>query len=115
LLVVPIDEKMGLGRAVLLSGLPAIIFRRWPHQIHLIGRLAGQDRFCIDISRFHQVLFREHMLLIPGFVNLRERLAIWDGSNGRRNVGNESGEILIAGFREKRFLANPVRRAFGRR
>ena len=56
LFVFPVNREIGESIAVLFSCLPPIILGGRPHQLYLIYRLAGNQRFGIRISSIYEMV-----------------------------------------------------------
>ena len=69
--------------------------------------VAGNERFCINVSSISQVLFWKQFSLFESLMSLWKRMSIWGRSNGGCDLRNQPGQILIAGFGEMSLLANP--------
>ncbi len=64
LLLCPIDGKVAGIEASVLTGLPAIVFAGWSHQVKLVVALALHQELGVDRARIHNMLGRQELLAV---------------------------------------------------
>ncbi len=107
--LLPVNSKLRSFKARLLASLPMIILSAWPKEIDSIHGSACDDGLYIDIPGIHHMLLWEESVSSQMVMNVRKNIIISNWSKSRFYMRYQVGSIIVTGFRQMDFIADPLR------
>ncbi len=115
-LLLPLDDKRRGREPRALALLPMSIVPGWPKEINPLVLLTLDDCFCIHRTRIHTMFLWEEIVMLEGFMNVRESSKIGQRCRCRLDRRNQVCKIIITGAgRDGRCTPPSLSRAFSPR